>query len=82
MGGNLRTWGIMLLTAEFVYNSSVNRTIGMSQFKVVHSYQPRQSIYLIPLALHHTRMSESAASFVSYIHGLHKESVFKFRKAM
>ena len=36
-------------TAEFAYNSSVNRTISMSPFEVVHGYQPRQPIYLIEL---------------------------------
>ena len=73
VGENLRAWDLILPTAEFAYNSSVNRTIGMSPFEVVHGYQPRQPIDLIPMAPHHTRMSESVASFTSHIHDLHKE---------
>jgi len=61
VGENLRTWDLVLLTAEFAYNSSIKRTIGMSPFKVVHGYQPRQPIGLILMAPHHTRTSESAA---------------------
>jgi len=45
----------------------------MSPLEVVHGYQFRQPINLIPLAPHYTRMSESAASFTSHIHALHKE---------
>ena len=64
----------MLFTAEFAYNNnSVNKAIGMSPFEVVHGYQLRQLINLIPMAPHHTRMSELAASFASHIHDLHKE---------
>ena len=61
VGENLRAWDLLLPTAEFAYNSSVNRTIGMSSFEVVHGYQPRQPINLIPMASHHTRT-------VSYTH--------------
>ena len=67
-------------TYEFAYNSSVNRTIGMSPFEVVHGYQPRQHIDLIPMTPHHTRMSESAASFASHIHNLHKEISSQIQK--
>jgi len=58
----------VLPTVEFAYNSSVSRTIGMSPFEVVHVFQPRQLVDLIPMTPHHTRMYESAASFVSHIH--------------
>jgi len=51
----------------------------MSPFEVVHGYQPRQLIDLIPIAPHHTRMSESGASFALYIHDLHKETDFPDR---
>jgi len=66
VGENFRAWDLVLPTAEFAYNSSVSRTIGMSPFEVVHGYQPRQPMDLIPMAPHHTRMSESAASFASH----------------
>ena len=73
VGENIRAWDLILHTAKFAYNSSVNRTIGMSPFEVVRSYEPRQPIDLIPMAPHHIRMSESAALFASHIHDLHKE---------
>ena len=73
MGENLRTWDLVLPTAEFAYNSSVIRTTWISPFEIVHGYQPRQPIDLISMAPHHTRMSESAPSLASHIHDLHKE---------
>ena len=63
----------MLPNAKFAYNSSVTRTVGMSPFEVVHGYQPKQPINLIPMTPHHNRMSESATSFASHIHDLYKE---------
>ena len=45
----------------------------MSPFEVVHGYQSRQLIDLIPMTPHHTRMFESGTSFASHIHDLHKE---------
>ena len=41
VGENLRTWDLVLHITKFAYNSSVNRTIGMSLFEVVHDYQPK-----------------------------------------
>ena len=72
-GENLRTWDLVLPIAEFAYNSYINRSIRMSPFEVVYGYQPRQPIDLIPMAPHHTRISELAASFASYIYDLHME---------
>ena len=63
----------MLPTAEYAYNSSINRIIRISPFEVVHGYQPRQLIDLIPMAYHRARMSESAALFASHIYDLHKK---------
>ena len=40
IGEHLRNWDLILLTVEFAYNSSYNRSIGMSPFKVVHGYKP------------------------------------------
>ena len=70
---NLRIWDLVLPTAKFAYNSSINETIRMSPFEVVHGYQLRQPIDLIPIAPYHTRMSESAALFASHIYDLHKK---------
>ena len=72
VGENLRTWDLVLPIAEFAYNSSVNRIIGMSPFEGVHGYQPRQHVDLIPMTPHHTWMFESVSSFASLIHDLHK----------
>ena len=47
VGANLRNWDLILLIAEFAYNSLVNRSIGMSPFEVVHDYKPRKPIDLI-----------------------------------
>ena len=38
VGENLRTWELVLPTAEFAYNNYANRTIRMNPFKVVHGY--------------------------------------------
>ena len=62
IGEHMGNWDLLLSRAEFAYNSSVNRSIGMSPFEVVHRYQPRKSIDLIPLPMH-ARISESAESF-------------------
>ena len=72
---------LVLPTAEFAYNSFVNRTIRMSPFEVLHGYQSRQLINLIPIAPHHVRMFASVASFASHIHDLHKEITNKIQKS-
>ena len=71
----------MLPSAKFAYNNSVNRTIGMSPFEVVHGYQPKQPINIISMVPHYTRMSELAASFASYIHDLHKDISNQIQKS-
>ena len=71
VGEHLGTWDLILPTAEFAYNNSVNRSTGKSPFEVVHGFKPRTPIYLIPtLALH--RVSKSAESFATRMHELHK----------
>ena len=72
VGENLRIWNHLLSIAEFAYNCSINKIIGMSPLEVVHSYQPRQLINLIFMAYHHTRVSMTGASFAPHIHELHK----------
>jgi len=71
----------VLPSVEFAYNNSVNRTTRMSSFEVVHDYQPRQPIDLILMTSHHARMFESAASFASHIHNLHKEINIQIQKS-
>ena len=70
VGEHLRNWDLTIPTAEFVYNSSCNRSIGMSPFEVVRSCKPRKFIDLI-LMTQHPRVSESASHlhhiYMSYI---------------
>ena len=44
----------------------------MSPFEVVHGYQLRKPIDLIPLPMH-ARIFESAESFAQHVKSLHKE---------
>ena len=62
---------MVLPLAEFAYNDSVNRSTGMSPFKIVISHRPRKPIDLVPSPLH-ARVSESAESFVDHIRSLHE----------
>ena len=80
VGEHLRNWDLILPIAEFTYNSSYNRSIGMSPFEVVHGYKPKKSIYLIPITQHH-RVSESASAFASHIHDLHMKINKKIQKS-
>jgi len=68
-------------TVEFAYDSPINRVTEMSPFEIVHGYQPRQFLDLISMTPHHISMSESAASFASHIHDLHKEINIQIQKA-
>ena len=63
-------WDLILSTAEFVYNNSVNRSTVKSPFQIVNGYSPCTLIYLVPL-LPHIRVSEPAENFSKHIHDLH-----------
>ena len=76
---NLRNWDLILPIAEFACNSSVNMSIGMSLFEVVHVYKFRKPIDLISMT-HHPRISEFASVFASHVHDLHKEINNKVQK--
>ena len=65
--GNLRTWDLILPMAKFAYNSFVNRTSGLSPFEVVTSFKPRQPIDLMPMAHHHSRVSDSVFNVGDYV---------------
>ena len=73
---NMRNWDLLLSRAEFVYNSSINKTIGMSPLEVVYGHHPRKSIDLISIPLH-TRTSEIVESFEQHVRNLYKEIVKK-----
>jgi hypothetical protein len=65
-----RNWDLILPTVQFAYNSSINRSICMSSFEVVHGYKPRKPLDLLPMSLH-ARVYESAESFARRIQDLH-----------
>ena len=65
-------YDLILSTAEFVYNNSVNRSIGKSPFQIVNGYSPHTLIDLVPLPPH-MRVSEPAENFAKHIHDLHTE---------
>ncbi|PKA61481.1 hypothetical protein AXF42_Ash014398 [Apostasia shenzhenica] len=72
VGDHTSSWDLVLPTAEFAYNSSVNRSTGMSPFMIVTGYEPRKPIDLIELLVSY-RTSEFASSFAQHMHDLHKE---------
>jgi hypothetical protein len=72
MGDHARTWDSILPIAQFAYNNSINRTIGMSPFEVVHGYKARKPLDLLPMSPQ-VRMSESAEAFARHVHNLHKD---------
>ena len=72
VGDHLGTWDTILPQAEFAYNNSVNITIGLSPFEILHGYKPRAPIDLNPMSPTH-RVSESAESFALRMHELHKQ---------
>ena len=71
VGEHPGNWDLILPQAKFAYNNSVNRSIGMSPFEVVHGYKPRKPTDLIPLP-QHARVSSTAESFTQHRKELHK----------
>lgn len=69
---DIRSLDTILPIADFAYNSSVNRSIGMSPFEVVWGYKPRVRVDLIHITSLH-RSSAPADSFAHNIHPLHDE---------
>jgi len=51
---------------------TVNRTTCKSPHEIVYGFKPRQPIDLIPIS-DHIITSDSASSFASHVHDLHKE---------
>ncbi|PKA60564.1 hypothetical protein AXF42_Ash019457 [Apostasia shenzhenica] len=72
VGDHTSSWDLVLPTAEFAYNSSINRSTGMSPFMIVTGYEPRKPIDLIELPVSY-RTSEFASSFAQHMHDLHEE---------
>ena len=72
VGEHVHSWESVLPIAEFAYNGSVNRSIGMSPFEAVTGYKPRMPVDLIPMSSIHCP-SESVDAFIHHIHALHNE---------
>ena len=53
-------------------HSSVNMSMAMSPFEVVHGHKTRKLIDIISMT-HHPKLSESVSVFTSHVHNLHKE---------
>jgi hypothetical protein len=66
------TWDLLLPHAEFAYNSSVNRSTGLSPFEIVTGRRPRVPLDLTPLPLH-SPASQGADEFAQHIQSLHAE---------
>ena len=46
----------------------------------VYGFKPRQPVDLIPMAHHHSRVSDSASAFASHIRALHEDIREKIMK--
>ncbi|CAA7389251.1 unnamed protein product [Spirodela intermedia] len=57
--------------SKFAYNSSTNRTTGMSPFEIAHSLTPHKPLDLVPLDPH-VRVSEDGVAFAQYVSQLHQ----------
>lgn len=66
------TWDLLLPHAEFVYNSSVNRSTELSPFEIVIGRDPQVPLDLTPLPLH-LPASQGADEFAQHIQSLHAE---------
>jgi Integrase zinc binding domain/Integrase core domain len=71
VGDNLTTWDLVIPHAEFAYNSSANRTTGMSPFEIAHGLVPRKPLDLVPVDPH-VRASEDGVAFARHVSELHK----------
>ena len=69
----LKTWYLIMPMTKFAYNSSVNRTTGLSSFEIVIGFKFRQPVDLIFMTHHHFRISDSVSAFTSHIHALYEE---------
>jgi len=76
VGEHTGSWDLKLAPVEFAYNTIVNKTIGKLPHEIVYDFRPRQPIVLI-LISDHIRASNSASSFVSHVHDLHKKVMNK-----
>ena len=72
VGEHLSTWDSVFLVAEFAYDSSVNRSTGLSPFEIVTGCKSRKPINLLLIPIG-DRPSASVESFAQHVHDLHTE---------
>ena len=80
VGEHTRSWDLKLATAEFTYNTTMNRTREKSPHKIIYCFRPRQSIDLIPIS-DHIKASEYVSSFASHVHDLYKKVIDKIAQS-
>ena len=76
VGEHTGSQNLKLATTEFAYSTTMNRTTDKSPHEIIYSFRPRQPIDLIPKS-DYIRASDSASSFASHAHDLHKEVMDK-----
>ena len=72
VGEHTGNWDFKLTTAEFAYNTIVNKATGKLSHEIVYDFRPRLLIDII-LMSDHIRASDSRSSFASHVHDLHKK---------
>jgi len=72
VGEHTKNWDLKLATAEFAYNTIVNKATGKLPHEIVYDFRPRLLIDII-LMSDHIRASDSRSSFASHAHDLHKK---------
>ena len=70
VGDNLGNWDLVLPQAEFAYNNSINQSIRMSPFEIVHGYKPMTSF--------HSHNMLECQSQPSRLHNISKSCMNKF----
>ena len=64
-----KQWDLALAQAEFTYNDSTNRSIGMSPFQIVYGMHPR-GVYELRDLGKHERISAEGEDFAISMHEL------------
>ncbi|KAH9715447.1 Endonuclease [Citrus sinensis] len=77
VGDNLKMWDQKLYQVEFAYNRAVNRSTGLSPFKVNYGYNPRAPIdlALIPDLVRNSSKEEDFIEQLKKIHETTQESL-------
>ncbi|BFG21902.1 hypothetical protein CerSpe_081760 [Prunus speciosa] len=80
VSSNKTGWSDVLPHAEFAYNQSKNRSIGMSPFEAVYGRSPSSPIDLIPLPVEN-RFSGDANDMVDHIKKVHERVSLRLKES-